>query len=109
MSFESSKKFYDDTNFPRGFHRSGDFTRAQADLLESKGVVLKALHQGDQLPADEAETRFVQVCMGEAVAQSDVEKAWGRYLAALRRKQVYFTASSGAVTDGIAETADSDD
>jgi len=109
MSFVSTKKFYDDANFPRGFHRSGDFTRAQADLLESKGVVLKALHQGDQPPADEIEARFVQVCNGELEAQTDIEKSWLRYLAALRRKQVYFTASSGAVTDGATETADSDD
>ena len=109
MSFESSRKFYDDANFPRGFHRSGDFTRAQANLLESKGAVLKALHQGEQQPADDAEARFIKVCLAEAVAETEIEKTWLRYLAALRRKQVYFTASSGAVTDGVAETADSDD
>ncbi|WP_221798993.1 DUF413 domain-containing protein [Oceanobacter mangrovi] len=109
MSFDSPKKFFDDINFPRGFHRSGDFTRAQADILESKGAVLKALHDGSQPPADDVEERFLQVCHGDAQPQSDVEKAWTRYLSALRRKQVYFTASSAAVTDGATETADSDD
>lgn len=109
MSFECTKKFFDDRNFPRGFHRSGDFTRAQATILEASGVVLKALHEGSMEPRDEAEARFVAVCKGEQKAESDVEKSWVIYLAALRRKQVYFTASSATMADGGGESSDSDD
>ena len=42
---------------------------------------------------------------------TDVERAWQAYLKALARKQIYFTASSSAVSDsdmGI-ESDDSDD
>lgn len=109
MSFASPKKYFDDRNFPRGFHRSGDFTRAQANILETLGVTLKALHEGIQEPADEVETHFIAVCHGTEAATTDIEKSWCLYLSALRRKQVYFTASSAAVTDGVNETIDTDD
>ncbi|MDO6682535.1 DUF413 domain-containing protein [Oceanobacter sp. 5_MG-2023] len=109
MSFASPKKYFDDRNFPRGFHRSGDFTRAQAEILESLGTVLKALHEGTQEPEDEVEAHFVMVCQGKEQAVTDIEKAWTLYLSALHRKQVYFTASSAAVTDGVSEAIDTDD
>lgn len=109
MSFESTKKFFDDRNFARGFHRSGDFTRAQAAILEAKGHTMKALHEGIQAPADEAEANFVAVCRGERTATTDIEKTWAIYLAALRRKQVYFTASSATMADGGSDSSDSDD
>ena len=45
-SFDTAKKFFDDRNFPRGFTRSGDFTRSQASILETLGMALKDLHEG---------------------------------------------------------------
>ena len=39
-SFIASHTFYDDDNFPHGLHRSGDFTRRQADVLTEHGVTL---------------------------------------------------------------------
>ena len=53
-SFETSKKFFDDANFPRGFQRSGDFTRQQADILENMGDALKSLHEGTREAATDA-------------------------------------------------------
>lgn len=102
MSFESPRKYYDDKNFPHGFRRSGDFTRAQADVLEAKGVTLKALHEGQQPPKTEEERNFVLLCQGNREAVTLIEKAWRAYLNALSRKQVYFTASSAAISDADA-------
>lgn len=109
MSFTCTKKYYDDQNFPRGFHRSGDFTRAQADILESKGVVLKALHEGRQAPATEEESQFLSMCQEQQEAQTPIEKAWKSYLSALSRKQVYFTASSVATTETDTDPIDNGD
>ncbi|MDK2779561.1 MAG: DUF413 domain-containing protein [Pseudomonadota bacterium] len=108
-SFACDKKFFDDRNFPRGFQRSGDFTRNQAVLLESKGVALKALHEGTRLPETEEEQHFVATCHGLEQPVTDVEKAWAIYLNALRRKQIYFTASSAAVAEAGQDSIDTDD
>jgi len=104
MNFDSPRKYYDDQNFPHGFHRSGDFTRAQAQLLEAKGITLKALHEGHQTPDDDDERNFVAMCQGQREASTAIEKTWRSYLNALKKKQVYFTASSAAVTDTDSST-----
>lgn len=109
MSFEATRKYYDDQNFPHGFRRSGDFTRAQADILEAKGVTLKALHEGIQSPRTDDEKNFVLMCQDKRAATTPIEKAWRAYLKALGRKQVYFTASSAAVSDADADVDASDD
>jgi len=109
-SFVASKKYFDDRNFPRGFQRSGDFTRAQALLLESKGVAMKALHEGSRQPETEEEARFVATCLGQEQPVSEIEKTWAAYVKALQRKQIYFTASSAAVADsGSSDDIDDDD
>ena len=108
-SFVCEKKFFDDRNFPRGFQRSGDFTRSQAIILETKGVALKALHEGSRAPSTKEEEQFVAVCRGTAKAATETEKTWAIYLNALRRKQIYFTASSAAVAEGGSDGMDSDD
>ena len=108
-SFESPKKFFDDLNFPRGFQRAGDFTRNQAQILESMGVALKALHEGTREPATDEEERFVSMCKQEIQPQSEVERTWSTYMKALARKQIYFTASSAAVSESGSDSIDTDD
>lgn len=108
-SFQSQKKFFDDVNFPRGFQRSGDFTRAQATILETMGVAMKDLHEGRRAPVTDEEVRFVQVCQQQEAPVSEVERTWANYLKALARKQIYFTASSAAVSEGGSDSMDSDD
>lgn len=110
QSFKSDKKFFDARNYPQGFQRSGDFTRVQAQLLESKGNILKALSEGTVQPQTPEEERFVATCLKTELPVSDIEKTWAQYLASLRRKQIYFTASSAAVeTGGSSGSMDSDD
>lgn len=108
-SFVADKKFFDTRNYPQGFQRSGDFTRIQAQLLEAKGNALKALHEGTRAPATKEEEDFVAVCMGNKAPSSDLEKTWAVYLNALKRKKIYFTASSAAVESGGGDISDSDD
>lgn len=98
-SFDTAKKFFDDRNFPRGFTRSGDFTRSQASILETLGLALKDLHEGHRPPATDEELHFVEVCRSNVPPVTDVERAWTAYLNALARKQIYFTASSSALSD----------
>jgi len=107
-SFETSRKFFDDVNFQRGFHRSGDFTRQPADILESMGDALKALHEGSREPVTDEEVRFVDFCQQKLDPINAVERAWAGYLKALARKQIYFTASSAA-SDAESDSADTDD
>ena len=107
-SFNSAKKFFDDVNFPRGFHRSGDFTRDQAQMLESMGVSLKGLHDGSILPVTDEEQRFVEFSQQKLAPTNAVERTWATYVNALARKQIYFTASSPAI-DNDSEISDNDD
>ncbi len=108
-SFACDKKFFDDKNYPRGFSRSGDFTRVQAQLLETKGIAMRALADGSRQPADPIEQRFVDVCQGQAEAETDIERTWMTYRKALQRRDTYFTASSAASSDILMEINDSDD
>lgn len=108
-SFACDKKFFDDKNYPRGFSRSGDFTRAQAQLLENKGIAMRALADGSRSPIDATEQRFVDVCQGQVDAMSDIERTWITYRKALQRRDTYFTASSAAASDTLIEINDSDD
>ena len=61
VEFASRKRFYDDTNFPHGFARSGDFTREQADVLERFGVRLCELGEGAEAQS-ESERQFSGGC-----------------------------------------------
>lgn len=87
MVFESTSRFYDDVNFPYGINRAGLFTRTEVDILHRCGRVLKALYDGSQAPVGEEQERFVQVCLGEATPESNVEKAWLKYLEAIGTKR----------------------
>tara|TARA_Y100000034_G_scaffold131261_1_gene191628 strand:- start:1074 stop:1451 length:378 start_codon:yes stop_codon:yes gene_type:complete len=107
-SFETSKKFFDDANFPRGFQRSGDFTRQQADILENMGDALKSLHEGTREAATDEEVRFVDFCQQKLEPINAVEREWAAYCKALARKQIYFTASSSA-SEADYENTETDD
>ena len=96
ISFFSPKKFFDNTNYPYGFARSGDFTRTQADLLEQYGYTLQRLYRGEQTPANTEEHSFVRVCHQDAEPSSAIERTWMTYLKATERRQQFFTAATSA-------------
>ena len=73
-SFVSQKRFYDDTNFPKGFKRSGDFTNKEAELLELHGHAMKNLAEGKTLPCTSDEAQFVEVAKGNIAPSSLLEQ-----------------------------------
>ncbi|MFT5760041.1 MAG: hypothetical protein ACI9LM_004825 [Alteromonadaceae bacterium] len=78
-SFNVNRNFYDDRNYPRGMKRSGDFTLAEAELLEKYGVALMALSSGSRLPITDEEQHFVDVCRGNTIVGNTIERTWLKY------------------------------
>jgi len=77
--------FYDDFHFPRGFSRSGYFSKMQADVLSTYGRRLCALWKEEEKAETPAEIEFVNFCKGQKEATSDYEKAWRSYLDAIKQ------------------------
>lgn len=88
--FVTAKKFYDNKNFPHGFNRGGDFSKAEADLLTQIGVYLSELHSGDRVATTPDEERILKVVEGELDARTPVEKVWAKYtrLIAVKTRRV---------------------
>lgn len=80
VAFKASSKFYGNSSFPYGISRSGEFSRQQAQLLESHGVAYEALYQGKRAPVNREEERFLAVCRGESEPLSEHEKVWMLFL-----------------------------
>jgi uncharacterized protein YifE (UPF0438 family) len=89
MSFVSTKRFYDDANFPKGFKRCGDFTNKEAELLELHGQAMKNLVEVKQLPCTADEDQFLQVAQGILPAQTNFELLWAKYLKLAKGKPFY--------------------
>lgn len=78
-SFQTSRKFYDDVNYPRGISRSGDYSLKEVSLLENHGVAFLALADGKRTPINDIETQFLKVCQGELSPKTAEEKTWVKY------------------------------
>ncbi|AZZ99466.1 DUF413 domain-containing protein [Pseudoalteromonas sp. R3] len=79
-AFATTKHFYDDINFPRGFSRSGHFTLQESDILENHGALLKSLYTKASHPQNEFQQRFVEVMGGLGTPENVMEKTWTKYL-----------------------------
>lgn len=101
--FFSSKRFFDDMNFPYGFERSGEFSSTQAKLLTLHGRAYRALENGDQEPKGENESNFSMFCNGLREAETQHEKAWKKYREACGRIMEYHSVAVTRPTD-YAET-----
>lgn len=110
LVFKSSSRFYDDVNFPYGLDRAGIFTRTEVEILHGCGRTLKALYDGSQPPIGKDQERFVQVCSGQAEAESSVEKTWLKYIHAIgsKRMPVSFYADAASV-DSMQDSYDESD
>lgn len=78
-SFQTSRKFYDDINYPRGINRSGDFSIKEVVLLENHGVAFLELSAGKRKPENDVEIQFVQVCQEGLSPSTLEEKTWIKY------------------------------
>lgn len=91
--FVAENQFYDDTNYPHGFSRSGKFSIKEADLLSQLGRRLIALENGSVSAQTEEEKQFVNMCKNNVEANSSVEKVWVKYKNSIK-KQNFHTLNS---------------
>ncbi|GAA6206614.1 MULTISPECIES: DUF413 domain-containing protein [Thalassotalea] len=77
--FIQTDRFYDDVHFPRGFSKSGDFTIADAELLSVIGKRLLMLEQGEVLPENQVEEKFVFSCKSGNEGETKIEILWQKY------------------------------
>lgn len=106
--FASSRLFYDNKHFPKGFGRSGIFSRREAELLERHGYAMQELSSGRRPPVTEAETAFCEVLAGKRQAETEFERVWLKYCDnTSHRRLSYTTGMAFAMTDGT-ETGDID-
>jgi uncharacterized protein YifE (UPF0438 family) len=105
-SFLAEKRFFDDKNYPRGFGRSGDFTKVEAALLEAEGRAMKALYDGSRAPVTEEEEAFVAACKGEQQATSPQAKVWIKYIHRTTNRRIFtlFGTSKQSSDDGDEDT-----
>lgn len=94
-SFITSKKFFDNKNFPRGFSRQGDFTIREANILEKSGVAFQKLTSGEVSPSTKLEESFVAVINGKQAPDTEYEKVWMKYLALVNSTKKFHTLSGG--------------
>ena len=99
--------YYDDMHFPRGFPRSGYFTKRQAEILTSYGRHLRELWTEEIVPGNDVEKNFVAVCQGSKAAESEIEKAWVAYLNAIKQTtSTLYTSYWNDTNDYITEHID---
>lgn len=91
-AFLSQRSFYDDTNFPYGFLRSGDFSIAEANVLTSHGYIMSKLHKGEIAPTTPEHKRFIQVVNRTIDAKYVEENIYLKYLHVIKNKNRYITA-----------------
>jgi len=89
--FFVNRRFFDDKHFPYGFSRSGDFTFDEVKVLESHGVLFRALSAGMVGDANDDDQHFLDVMAGKTPASSLAEKAWLKYLQRCNRAPVWLT------------------
>lgn len=92
--FVKTSAFYDDSNFPRGFRKSGNFTIRESELLCTIGKRLQLLAAGKVLPETEVEKNFITVCTGVKAPESHAEKLWVKYTG-LTKKRSFHTLNGG--------------
>ncbi len=105
----SQKPFIDRSHFPYGFRKSGDFSIGEADLLSKYGKTLLALESGELAPETADEKHFVALVAGEAQPDSNLERAWVKYVRLARGKRHFYTLHSSASNQSDFDDDYSDD
>jgi len=89
-AFLSDRRFFDAKNFPNLFHRSGDFTIKEADVLTATGYIMTLLCEGTMQPQCPEHDHFLDVVNGKQTATSLEEKTYLKYLQLIQEKEKYF-------------------
>ncbi|MEC4728515.1 DUF413 domain-containing protein [Shewanella sp. D64] len=98
MSEESircgQKCFIDNTNFPRGFRKCGDFSLAESELLSLYGETLLNLESGLFSPQTLEEDHFIRVLTQPDQAKTKLELVWMKYIKLSREPRQFHTLNS---------------
>ncbi|MBK8973975.1 MAG: DUF413 domain-containing protein [Hahellaceae bacterium] len=106
--FASSKLFFDNKHFPRGFSRSGLFSKKEAEILERHGFAMQELANGNRAPVGAAEKAFVQMIAGERTAETEFEKAWSKYKYHTTNRRVSYTTGMAFSMSDSGDYSDAD-
>ncbi|WP_444996524.1 DUF413 domain-containing protein [Aliikangiella sp. IMCC44359] len=101
--FWTQKRFSDNTKFPYGFSRSGDFTLKQSQLLEENGQFIIALLKNEVTNPSEEDIQLKDAILTGNKQYSELAKVWLKYNEMNRRK---ISVSSSTSKMDIAEVDD---
>ena len=90
-NFRPLNPFYDDTNYPRGFSKHGDFTIKEADALHHYGRAMQQLAAGTIKPESTDEINFTKFCQGDAEAKTYLERLWKKYQTSIGYRKIAFS------------------
>jgi uncharacterized protein len=95
-----SKKYFDLKKFPYGFSRSGDYTIEQSQKIESHGMLITALLDGQVSNPTEDDLMLVQQIRSGNAENNELAKLWLKYLGINRMK---ISVSSSATKESAIE------
>lgn len=95
------KRFYDNTKFPRGFAKSGDFTLAEEEILTLYGDTMQGLEMRILEPENAEEKHFIKVIENPGKAKSKLERVWLKYVQLARGRKRFHTLSGRNKPDAI--------
>ena len=85
------KRLYDNSKFPRGFAKSGDFTLAEEEILMLYGDTMAGLESGELSPENSEEKHFVKVIENPGKAKTKLERVWLKYTQLARGRKRFHT------------------
>ncbi|RTZ18096.1 DUF413 domain-containing protein [Vibrio aquaticus] len=103
------KRFYDNTKFPRGFAKSGDFTLAEEEILTLYGDTMLGLESGELQAENAEEKHFVKVLVHPGKAKSKLERVWLKYVQLARGRKRFHTLNGRTKPDASSIEDYSDD
>ncbi|MDG6881368.1 Uncharacterized protein conserved in bacteria [Phocoenobacter uteri] len=98
-SFSSTRRFFDNKNYPRGFSRHGDYTIRESQLLEQFGQACLALEKGEREPVTEEEIQFVAMIKAERQATTPLERVWVKYRTKISQTKRLYTLADNLGND----------
>ncbi len=103
------KRFFDNKKFSRGFAKSGDFTLAEEDLLTRFGETMQDLENGVLIPANEAESQFLDELASPDSATNKMAKVWLKYVRLARGRKRFHTLNGRNKVDVSDDYTDEDE
>jgi uncharacterized protein YifE (UPF0438 family) len=84
-----TRQFTDQTNYPYGFSRSGDFSIQESKALSEYGFLIKALVDGSYTATTPEDHDLLDTATGKKPIDNNnlVQRAWDKYQKRINRKK----------------------